>query len=282
MQQILSPNRNSGGNFPINRIVVHCMEAPEKGDTAENVARYLSNPSVRASAHYCIDNDSIVRCVPEEDRAWHAPPNPNSIGLEHAGYARQSPAEWSDAYSMAMLNRSITFCAALCTKHNVPPTWLSPADLLRGERGITSHYNVVQAWHKSTHTDPGGGFPSYFYCTRIQELMGKGVNMIAPQADPPIDMEPWASWTFWYDGKGIIAIGAITGAIYCLGSAPFLGGPNGKPYFAGKHPAKVFRSDDPEAVSLRRASYPSNKGYQPIPNNYMVRTTTDEWYGPGF
>jgi hypothetical protein len=281
MLQIWSPNHNAGGNFPINRIVIHSMEAPEKGDTAENVAHYLSNTSVRASAHYCIDNDSIVQCVKEEDRAWHAPPNPNSIGLEHAGYARQSPAEWKDSFSSAMLELSATFCASLCRKYNVPPVWLSALDLQSGKRGITSHYNVVLAWHKSDHTDPGGGFPSYQYCTRVQQLLGVNTDMIAPQADPPISMKPWVSWTFWYDGKGIIAV-SKDGDVYCLGSAPYLGGPGGKSYFSNQIVAKVFRSDDGEAVQLRRASNPANANYQPVPNNYMIRTTSNQWYGPGF
>ena len=43
-------------------IVIHTMEAPEKGETAENVARYFENPRGRngepkkVSAHLCIDN----------------------------------------------------------------------------------------------------------------------------------------------------------------------------------------------------------------------------------
>jgi hypothetical protein len=39
-------------------IVLHCMDAPQKGNTAENVAAYFAGGSEGrpASAHFCIDN----------------------------------------------------------------------------------------------------------------------------------------------------------------------------------------------------------------------------------
>ena len=70
--------------------------------SAESVARWFSRPSAQVSAHYCVDVDSIVQCVRERDIAWHARGgNAKSIGIELAGYARQTKAEWADAYSRA-------------------------------------------------------------------------------------------------------------------------------------------------------------------------------------
>jgi hypothetical protein len=37
----------------------------------------------------------------------------------------------------------------------VPVRFLSAQQLLAGEHGITTHANVTQAFHQSTHWDPG-------------------------------------------------------------------------------------------------------------------------------
>ena len=77
------------GPHPIDLLVIHTMEAPEKPDTAENVAKWFAGSTApQASAHYCIDADSIVQCVQDRDVAWHAPgANHNGLGFEHAGTA---------------------------------------------------------------------------------------------------------------------------------------------------------------------------------------------------
>ena len=75
---------------------------------------------------YCVDVDSIVQCVRDRDVAWRAPgANHSSIGIEHAGRARQSRAEWDDPYSRAMLARSAALVANLCRKYKVPAMQLS-------------------------------------------------------------------------------------------------------------------------------------------------------------
>lgn len=66
------------------------MEAPEKGDTAENIANYFHTTVKQASAHICVDNNSIVQCVLDNDIAWAAPgANSDGIHIEMAGYAKQ-------------------------------------------------------------------------------------------------------------------------------------------------------------------------------------------------
>jgi hypothetical protein len=41
----------------------------------------------------------------------------------------------------------------------VPLVRLSPVDLLAGRRGWCAHVDVSEAWHESSHTDVGPGFP---------------------------------------------------------------------------------------------------------------------------
>ena len=164
-----SPNVTRTGGRRIDLIVIHTMESAEKGDTAEHCALWFRNPAAKVSAHYCVDADSIVQCVRDQDVAWHAPgANHDGIGIEHAGRARQTGRDWSDVYSAAMLERSAALVADLCRKHSIPVTWLYAADLKAGKRGITTHAAVSKAFKRSSHWDPGTGFPVERYLADVR------------------------------------------------------------------------------------------------------------------
>lgn len=167
-------NYTHGRSNPIDLIVIHTMESPEKPDTAESVAAWFAGPNApQASAHYCIDADSIVACVRDTDVAWHAPgANHNGLGLEHAGRAAQSAAEWNDDYSSRLLDLSSELVAQKCAKYDIPAVWLSPAQLRAGKRGITGHVQVSEAFKRSDHTDPGKSFPVEAYIARVREHLG--------------------------------------------------------------------------------------------------------------
>jgi N-acetyl-anhydromuramyl-L-alanine amidase AmpD len=158
------------GGRKIKLVVIHTMEAFEKPDTAENVATWLAGTSApKASVHYCVDADSIVQCVKDGDVAWHAPgANSNGIGIEHAGYARQSAEDWADSYSEATLVRSAALTAKLCSVYGIPVQAVDADGLVRGESGITTHRAVSTAFKKSTHTDPGPHFPMDQYVSLVR------------------------------------------------------------------------------------------------------------------
>src|SRR4051812_38628397 len=87
-------------------IVIHDMEFAERSDTAEVIAKDFANrpPSDKGSAHLCIDSNSIVQCVRDNDVAFAAPGcNNDGIQIELAGFGRQTRAEWLDTYGIAML-----------------------------------------------------------------------------------------------------------------------------------------------------------------------------------
>lgn len=154
-------------------IVIHAMEYPEKPDSAEWCARYFAGKegaAPKASAHACVDSNSIVQCVPWDQVAWHAPgANQYGIGIEHAGYARQSLAEWMDSYTQQMLDLSAWLVANLCTRFHIPVEFVTAQDLRANERGITTHAEVTLAWpEKGSHTDPGKGFPMGDYLKRVR------------------------------------------------------------------------------------------------------------------
>ena len=161
----------------IDFIVIHDMEMAEKGTTAESCAQFFHTSDTKASAHFCVDSNSIVQCVREHDIAYHAPPNTHSIGIEHAGYARQDRTEWLDDFGQAMLRLSAGLMAELLVKYNLPAEFLSPDELRAGKRGITTHANVSKAWGQTTHTDPGPDFPIGWYMDRVNEALTQEADM---------------------------------------------------------------------------------------------------------
>lgn len=172
--------RKGRDGHSIDLIVIHSMEAAEKGNTAEAVAQYFhrgpTGPDGKprpASAHYCCDSDSVVACVHDDDQAAAAPgANRQGLHFELAGYARQSLKDWEDEYSDALLRQAAALCAEKAKAYGVPVRWLMPDELARGMRGFTSHYNVSLAWKRSTHTDPGPGFPVGRFLRYVREAAG--------------------------------------------------------------------------------------------------------------
>ena len=145
----------------IDLIVLHTMESLDKPDTAERVAAWFAGPDApRASAHYNVDQNSIVQSVRNRDVAWHAPgSNHNGIGIEHSGHARQTAKEWKSPNNQAMLTRSAQLVARLCREYNIPIERRTSDELKSKMRGICGHVDVTNAFSNGKgHTDPGVGF----------------------------------------------------------------------------------------------------------------------------
>lgn len=167
---------NRPHSTPIDLIVIHTMESAEKPQQARAVARWFANllaptyPAPQASAHYCVDDAEVVQCVLECDIAWHAPgANHNGIGIEHSGFASQTPAQWDDLYSRAVLARSAELVAKLCLRFKIPMQWLTPGELGAGGRGIVGHVDCTNVFSGGRgHTDPGQNFPKGSYLQQVK------------------------------------------------------------------------------------------------------------------
>lgn len=165
-------NFTSASRTRIDLIVIHTMEAPQTSGRALQVAKWFSSSDApQASAHFCVDDTKVIRCVHDKDVAWHAPgANSQGIGIEHAGYA--SSSDWNCSYSQSMMLLSTKLVSQLCSAYGIPAKWLSAEDLRQGARGICGHYDCTMAFSAGRgHTDPGPNFPKDAYVALVVKAL---------------------------------------------------------------------------------------------------------------
>lgn len=150
---------SGNGNKPIDRLVIHMTVSPCVPGQARATAAYFRSSSSGGSAHRIVDPEEAVAAAYDSVVCWHAPPNPHSLGYELCGYPDLNRAvafaRWATPNYRRTLERAARMVARDALAYGVPIKFLSVDDLRRGERGITTHANVSEAFHESTHWDPG-------------------------------------------------------------------------------------------------------------------------------
>lgn len=159
---------------PKRLILLHDMEYPLKPNSAEWCGGFFRDqphhtthkpgePCHCSSAHAGVDTDSVCQYVPWDRIAWHAPgANRYGIGIEHAGFGRETLSDWMTTDNLLMLDNSAWLCSELCAKFAIPVDFLDANELRAAgdsATGISTHWEVSKAFGKSDHTDPGPGFP---------------------------------------------------------------------------------------------------------------------------
>lgn len=162
--------RKVDGRRAVRVIVIHDMEFPETTSAAEVIAKDFATTDRQASAHICVDSDSIVQCVLDNNVAFAAPgANNDGIQIELAGFAKQTREQWLDPYGVLMLDRAADATAQYCLKYDIPVRQLSNDQLGdKVSKGIVGHRQVSQVFKKSDHMDPGPNFPWDFFLKRVQ------------------------------------------------------------------------------------------------------------------
>lgn len=148
-----------GNNLPIIRIVIHgTVGADAKG--AQGTAKYFQTAASGGSAQYITDSDEAIQCARDSVICWHAPPNPNSLGIEMCcSLSNRGKGHWARADHIAMMHVTAKLTAQKCLQYDVPIRKLTVAQVKAGERGICSHDAVSKAFRQSDHWDPGEYFP---------------------------------------------------------------------------------------------------------------------------
>jgi len=165
-------------------VVVHCTDGCEGDHAGRDVAAMFAAPipppGRPRSAHYVCDATTATRCVPDALTAWHCGHLGNAlgIGVEICGRAGQTRAQWFDDASLATLCIAARVVADLCEVYQIDPMIADAASLRRGDGGITTHACVSDAWHESTHTDPGPNFPLVQFVMAVRRAMAPPQGMV--------------------------------------------------------------------------------------------------------
>jgi len=152
-----------GWPLPLPRlIVVHYTAGREDITSAENGAGYDQIRIDGVSAHYYVDPDSIVQCVPTWMRSNTAYRNGNTLGIHYELCGTlQTRAQWLDPASREIIRRAAWQMARDAAKWNIPLRKLTPAQVRAGELGYCGHGDVTLAFPEDggDHMDPGPAYP---------------------------------------------------------------------------------------------------------------------------
>ena len=155
-------SKGRGGHKP-RLIVIHTMETPESVGRAKQVSTWFAGHTApQASAHYCVDDKQIYQCVDEANTAWAVDDfdlNQQSISIELAGSASQTPAQWADVYSSNQMVLVAALVADIAKRNAIPLVRVSGGDILT-KSGICGHVDITMAKHiQGGHSDPGKNYP---------------------------------------------------------------------------------------------------------------------------
>jgi len=169
-----------GRTRPVQYAVIHYTAGSEGPTSAEAGVAYDKTRPDGTSCHCFADSDTVLREVPDIDRAHAARYHGNEIGLqlELCGTA-QTRAQWLDPVSSATLRLGAKQVAEWCRDHGLPVRRLSVAETraayynTAGNRpkGIVGHVDVTNAYPEDggTHTDPGPEFPWDVFLQWVRE-----------------------------------------------------------------------------------------------------------------
>ena len=161
--------------FVVDLIVFHCTQ----GDDASGAASWFQNPAAGGSAHVIVDDDEGIRCIHDNEAAWHAKGGHNypSFGVEIAGWAHWTEGQWMRREKRII--EAARWAGAAAAKYDIS-TQLAPVIGGRRRNGLTAH-----RWCPGNdHTDLGTGFP-YDYLFELTRKFARAEDEVDGGEWPP-------------------------------------------------------------------------------------------------
>jgi len=152
----------------IRLVVIHSAE----GTSAAGVANYFAG-SAQASTQLAVDDKECWRMVPDLVIPWGAPgANADGLHVEICGFAKWPKEEWMTHEKM--LRRAAWKVAKWCWQYGIPPRWLNERQLANGSaRGLVTHKMVSDVFKRSSHWDPGPGWPKATFIKWVADYLAE-------------------------------------------------------------------------------------------------------------
>jgi N-acetyl-anhydromuramyl-L-alanine amidase AmpD len=174
MTETLSPNFNERPEgTALSCIVLHHTAVAAN---AQSTANFFADPKSKVSAHFVVDRDgSVIRCVPDDKRAWHAGRssfngvanvNDYSLGIEIANVG-----DGVEPYPEPQVTTVVKLVAYLAKTYNIPLA------------NVTRHRDIaIPAGRK---TDTSDNFDHKYVIQAAQALIdGRGLPHYAAKPAP--------------------------------------------------------------------------------------------------
>ena len=198
VKSLIKCNFETRTNRKIEYIVIHYTAGlTSKKGSALNCARgTFSNPNTKASAHYIVDDETIVQAVEDKNKSWHCGTsgkyyhsycrNENSIGIEiSSNYKGGIPAgkQYKDLYSSdanwyltdSAVNNAAELTANLMKKYNL------------GIDRVLRHYDVTHKDCPSPMVDTNKNGPENW--EKFKKLVLKYYNGITTNNSDNINID---------------------------------------------------------------------------------------------
>lgn len=170
--------RGDGGPRPRTQVIV--IHATDNTAPAAAEASYATRREDGTSAHYYVDDTTVIQALPVGNIAYGALFHGNQISVQYELCGR------SNQISDATMRRAAAQVARDCARYGIPARKLTPAQVRAGAMGICGHLDITAAFPEDggDHSDPGDRFDWAKFIRYIGGDMEQTDRLLAKTANP--------------------------------------------------------------------------------------------------